>query len=323
MRTALYLLFAVQLIMSGCAGTSNEGAVPKWVKEPPVSNDTQIYGVSVAGTKPEAFKSAVTGLAGSIYKAAGITLKNMNMDEHVKSQADNAIKHELSSLDYTNVSIKETKKINKDTAVLVSMDRQEVAKQLKRKMNEHMDLLGKSINIAKTKTQFVHLAMLGRAHEESPRLIARAVLLKTIEPETDTKYIFDFISKVETDYDKSRFDASVNIISDAGSILFVQPLKKAFAAEGIKTSGLGKKDTDGTNATILLISDKQQEKSVGKYRLRVHLHIKTKTDGATVATEGHSFTTVSTESYHDARQQIASLLTKKIHENGVFHILGF
>jgi hypothetical protein len=323
MRTTFAFLFIIQLVIAGCAGVSEESTVPEWVKEPPVANSTKVYGVFVAATEQEAFKSAAAGLVSSVYKAAKTTLETIVTDEHIKSQADRALKAELSSLDYTGISIKETKKIGEDTAVLVSMDRQEITVQLKRKIDEHIDILNKSINTAKTKTLFIRLAMLGKAHEERPKLIAEAALLKTIDPEADTKYIFDFTSGVEADYDKSKFEVSAGIISDAGSIYFVQPLKKAFAAEGIKPSGPDKKHTDGSNATILLASDKQQEKSAGKYRLKIHLRINTKVGGITVATKEHIFTTASTKSYHDATQQAASLMTAKIHKDGVFHILGF
>ena len=322
MRFFHHIIFlSLVLLMAGCL-TPDTPKTPDWVEHPPEATPQELYGVSVASSLPKTVLSAIGGLATSVYDAAQEPLKAYPLDQQQKHLTQKAMKNVLASLDYDGIEVKQEVKMGKNVAVMIAMERADLIAQLSKKLQAHIDRLEAEI-IANTDVPFFRqLAVLGKVNEEHPAILAQIVLLQTADPFADIKPYLAFIKKTKNSYSHLKFTASVTVISDANAIALVEPLKKAFIAEGIKTANIPDRTND-KRGTVLLQADRQREKTAGGYALKIRLQLKTKTASETIATSEHYYQAVSRKSYKDAETIIAKTFASDIRENGLFHVLGF
>ncbi|GEM_PF-5516147 len=313
------ILFSL-LFLSACTG-SDTPEVPKWVSSPPEATDTEIYGVSVAKSRPEALVSAADGIASSLYTTAETLLPHYRLDTRQTARTKKALKRTLASLDYSRLTVVEERPMKKDIALLVSVRRADLLDQVEKRLDLLDDRLENEITAAQTQPPFVRLAVLGKAHEAHPALLADIVLLQTLDPLANLKPWLERIREREDAYSRIKFNAAVNVISDAGAIRYVGTFKKAFVAEGIRADG-GLSSHD-VAASVLLLADSQREHLADGYHLTVRLRVKTKVAGKTFKITEHFFKAVSKRGYGPAQETTVRQLRDKIREAGLFHFLGF
>ncbi len=307
------------LLFSGCMGTPSTPQIPKWVEHPPEATGTLLYGVSVADGKAKAVVAATSMLADAVFTAAHEPLKVLSLNRNEKRHVEKEMKRILATLDYRSVTVEEEHPMDKNVAVLVQMQRAEMLRQLRQRLQEHLERLQKHLDVPKSTPQFGRLGAYGKAYEERFSLIAYAVLIQTLDPLAKLPEVSRFITQVTRRYDALKYSASVGTIADAGAIAFVEPLKKAFESEGIRTQSLITKD----GGTVLLFSNRQREMRGGEYYLSIRLRLQSKAAEKTVAEAEHFFRAVSPRGYDDAQRIIARTFTEQIREAGLFHYLNF
>ena len=310
----LWLLIPI-LFIQGCS-VPQQPEVPTWVQEPPAATAEEIFGVSVASTPDEAVVSAAGGVAANILQAAEPLASRQTGDNQQRREIIADMKITLQSLDYSQIKVKEQAPLDKDTAVLVTMQRSDVVSQLKQTLTKTSDELSPAAKQATDTPAFVRLGVLGAAHEKQPQFLAKILLLETVDPSTDTSAYRNLSKQIENDYDAIAFGMAVNIISDAGGIVYVETFKQAFRSEGIVSDGK-------PSGTILLYTDSQQEHTGNSYSVRIRLRIESTADSHKIVQNELYLDGRSSRSYDEARQKTADVLMKKIRDEGLFETLGF
>ncbi len=316
-----FVFLSFWLFLTGCM-TPEEPQTPDWVVHPPEATAQELYGVSVASSLPKTVLSAVGGLASAVYDAAQEPLRKYPLDSLQLQRTRRAMKAVLASLDYDGVEVKKKAPMDKNVAVLIAMERADLITQLTVRLQSHIRRLETEI-AANTEGQpfFQRLAVLGKVNEEHAEVLAEIVLLETADPFTDLKPYLAFIERTRSAYDRLKFDASASVISDAGAIAFVVPLKKAFAAEGIGTAYFTQDAKH--RGTVLLFADKQQERTQRGYFLKIRLRTKTRARKQILAKSEHYYQKISPENFKTAESAIAETFAADLRNKGLFHTLGF
>jgi len=290
--------------------------VPVWVAEAPIADDAAFYGVSVAATYDEAVASATTNIGAHVFASAEPRLQTGEGDEALRRRIVSQMKTLLRDADFPDVTVKEHAAMDEKTAVMVQMPRKGYAAQLASRLRTQSDAIENAFASSANAPLFFRLGIRGKAYEERALLLAESVLLSTADPAADTAGIHALVRTIASDYNTLKFGTDIGIISDAGAIVYVDTMKKAFRAEGIGTAG-------SAAGTLLLYADSQQEHSGGSYHVKTRLRLVSTVDGKPVAQSERYLAARSDEGYSDAREQTAEALARIIKEEGLFHTLGF
>ena len=145
MRFRPLLLILPFLFVLGCTAPQ-QPVVPPWVQQPPVATAEELYGVSVAPTPEAAIVSAAGGIASGVLDAAKPLVTRETGDSQLRSEIVSRMKQVLQSLDYSKIKLKEQSPMEKNTAVLVAMQRSDVIAQLKRALQELSGTLSAAVN---------------------------------------------------------------------------------------------------------------------------------------------------------------------------------
>jgi hypothetical protein len=315
MRQKLLALIASALLSAGCFSPETP-KTPAWVEHPPAPTAGELYGVSVANTFNEALISATGNIALTMLKSAEASLETKVRDEKLRKKSVSAMKTVLQAIDYPGVELKQRAAMGEQSAVLVRMPRSAFSAQILSHLKAHKKRIEDLLAAHTADPAFMRLGLLGRSHEEQPLLLAEITLLETADPSADTNKYREFSQQIEADYNALKFGTSITIISDAGAIAYVGPLKKALRSEGIATSG-------NRVGTILLFGDSQREHSGGLYRIKTRVRFESTVKGKRIAQSERFLEARSAKGYDEARRDTAEALLKLIKKEGLFHTFGF
>jgi hypothetical protein len=315
MRLKLLALIASALLSAGCFSPETP-KTPAWVEHPPAPTAGELYGVSVADTFNDALLSATGNIASTVLKSAEASLEKEVRDEKLRKKSVSAMKTVLQAIDYPGVELKQRVAMGEQSAVLVSMPRSAFSAQILSHLQAHRKRIEDLLAAHTADPAFLRLGLLGRFHEEQPLLQAEITLLETADPSADTKGYRAFSQQIEHDYNALKFGAGVTIISDAGAIAYVAPLKQALRSEGIAASGT-------RVGTVLLFGDSQMEHSGGLYSVKTRVRFESTVKGKRIAQSEHFLEARSAKGYDEARRKTAEALLKRIKKEGLFHTFGF
>lgn len=315
MRLNLLILLFVTIVFSGCL-TPQTPEVPAWVEHPPAPTATELYGVSVAKSKEEAFLSAIGNIAATILKGAQLPLARHTRDVNERQAITKAMERALQEIDYPDVVLKQEAEMGEEYAVLITMPRAVFAAQIDARLKAHRETLEQQAKTDEHAPLFQKLGKLGAAHEEKPMLLAEVFLLETADPGSDTNPYHAFAEQMDSAYNTLKFGVAVNVISDAEGIVYVDTMEKALRAEGMLPTG-------NRIGLLLMHADSQQERRNGLFHVTMRLRLESVAKGEQLARNELFLEAVSSHSFVDARRQTAEGLKKRIRDEGIFHTLGF
>lgn len=315
MRLHFIAVSAFALFISGCL-TPETPKTPAWVESPPAATKTELYGVSVSDTPAQAFLSATGGIAATILNDAEPRIKHLSSDTKMRQRIRTAAKAIMGELNYSDIVPKEQATLNQQTAVLVSIPRKTMARQLSSLLKQDEEQIRSSIENSKKHSMLERLGTMGKAYESLPRLLAEIALAEAVDPALESASGHALAEKIAHDYNAIKFGLNVTVISDAEGIVYVDTLYKALRAQGIVPGGK-------QIGTILIYADAQQQHTLNRYEVTMRVRFES-TDGDISAAKAEHFLRASSkDSYTEAKKRSATLLAKQIEEKGLFHTLGF
>lgn len=311
----LLLLTVSLFIVSGCL-SPEKPMIPEWVQHPPKATATELLGVSVAHSPKEAIVSAAGGIASGVLEAAEPRVEQEVSGNHLRHKTSAEMKAILQKMDYSSVKVKEEVAMDKETAVLVSIQRSTFADELRTRMQALSEKVTGTLNTHKNDPDYARLGYLGSLHEDRYIYLAHMILLETVDPTADLTVYKTQMKAVEDSFNTLKFGMGVTIISDPNAIVFVETMKMALRAEGINPLGT-------PAGTLLLYADSQQDHSGASFTVKTRLRIESTIKGTKIVQSEHFLQAQSSQSYADASRKTSDALAKIIKYEGLFHTLGF
>lgn len=309
----IFPLLLSAILFTACL-TPKTPEPPEWVAEPPEVNATNVFGVSVADTPEAAYRSAVGGIAATLFKAAEPLIAERFPDPGEESALTAAVRSRLARLDYAHVIRLSQQPMEEQTAVMVTLPRADIAEQIAAWESSLQARLQAMREHAVSLPAYARVSVLGRAHETLPDFKA-VLLLGELLGDTPRTDGWELAERVEDAYRRIKFGLNVAVISDAEAIVFAEPLKRALRAEGLNPVGVP------PQGTILLNADSQQSRGGGVTRLTMRLGITPKAKGQ--ACGGVTlFLKGSGTDLDAARRSCAEALADTLGNAGLFHTVG-
>jgi len=212
--------------------------IPDWFYAPPKS-DKYFYGAGEGNNVEESKISALNFIAGEIntavsssfVKSEGYSQNNLNTDfyKNVKTKT----KSEVRKINFTNIEIMQTVKVNNKIYLLVRVDKHKLFTNLKMKFDLLHTKIVNQIKASKKYSLLEQLITLNKTEKDIKKALSLANILFTLNPSFDIKkYTNQYNS-----YLTQKIDILHKIsFSVSGDKLFSQKLMEILNQEGYKIS---------------------------------------------------------------------------------------
>jgi len=292
-------------------------SIPDWFYSPPKS-DKYFYGAGEGRNVEESKASALNLIAGEIQTAIsssmsinqGYSNNNGNSDfyKNVKSK----IRTEVKKINFTNIEIMKTVKVNNKIYLLIRIDKQKLFNSLKTKF-ETLDMkIDNEVNTAKKYSALDQLITYNKIKPLITDAISQLNILNTLNPNFDIKpYIKkynSYLSKQTELLHKVTFSVSPND-------LFGQKLIEILNMQNYKIA---------SNSDIKIKLQEQIRKStpMGMAVVRVTVNIKVISKGKTLKSTSIEVKGIS-DNHEQALAKASINFKQKLQKLGINKLLGF
>ena len=322
-------LFLFSLFLIGCATPQEPKKVelPTWMVKPVKDTKEIYYGVGAGKSAEDAVVQALSSISAHLYVRIENSMKQPESfirfigDETTKKNVLSFIKSELKSLDYTHFKVVDSLFVDQEFVVLLSMKRALLFTQEEKEFNTQISKLETEVLARKEHSSFEYFVELHRTQKQREFLLSQISILHTLNSAFVSKRYQTFINQIDEQYSTSKEKLQMQLISDAKAIYFVEPIKNALDAEGIKVN---KSLTNRQDiVTVLLSATTQQDEKRKKKVIKTRLNITTKETQKELSSTTHTLHGESYGSYTEARSETSDHLKNKIDSLGIFTVLGF
>ena len=314
------------LLIFGCADPKPQ-PVPSWITTPTQNTSEKLYGNGAGKTLLEASSQALNIIASNLYLTAHIAMEKethpvrINGDEQTLEDVNNIIKDELGALSLVESTIEKSVVRDQNHIVLMSIKREQFFQFEKKRLDTQIDQIKTSLKEAEKLSPLKHFSLLHKAQLQREEVLAKAVLLQTIQPTFSMAPYDTYINDIDQKYNTLKATFRIQLISDATAMRFSAPIKKALSSEGFIVNSTLQKDKN--TITVMLTATQKQDESNGYKTVKIRLSVSTKNSTKKLSSALHTLSGKSRSSYEEARRQAADHLTKKIRNSDIFSVLGF
>ncbi len=257
----LSIFFVLSLFFVSCmAGKSLQD---DWLKNPPSDTPSFFYGVGFGETKEDATKNALSNISSRISVSVESTFKSSLAStrygkyEDVESEVKNEVVAKSKNIEYTNVKLLKSKYDGEKWAVLVEVDRDDLAQNYIRKLNKIDQKLQNEWSIYQKATPFEKLKISAKIDALLKKTDSYFALLHVLKKDFDEGRYSSRYKRYTKDIRELKNNLVFKIVSDEAS----EPLASLIEE---KLSDMGAKISGGSNYNVLLkITTKAKKR---KYR---------------------------------------------------------
>ena len=299
-----------------------------WTQNPPADTPFSFYGVGYGDTLEEAKNDALSGISSKISVSvastfnSSVTATRVGNDEEVLKNIKNDVVAKSKEIEYSNVKVVKSKKTEDGYVVLVEVNRDDLARSYKRKLDKIDDKIQTEWELFQKASAFEKLKIANNIERYLAQTDTIFPLLHILDESfDDSKYTKRYKMYTKA-IRKAKNSLKIKIVSDENSESLVSLLKEKLSDEGVKLSN--------SNYNVLLkITTKAKKR---KYRssnpkfANVVFALRKTTIKAYDA-EGNVISNVvyktkegSTEGFEDAIAKTAKY-EKKIAQMGIFNFI--
>lgn len=324
------LLFVFGILFLSACGTLSAAQKKSadWTQNPPADTPFSFYGVGYGDTLEEAKNDALSGISSKISVSvastfnSSVTATRVGNDEEVLKNIKNDVVAKSKEIEYSNVKVVKSKKTEDGYVVLVEVNRDDLARSYKRKLDKIDDKIQTEWELFQKASAFEKLKIANNIERYLAQTDTIFPLLHILDESfDDSKYTKRYKMYTKA-IRKAKNSLKIKIVSDENSESLVSLLKEKLSDEGVKLSN--------SNYNVLLkITTKAKKR---KYRssnpkfANVVFALRKTTIKAYDA-EGNVISNVvyktkegSTEGFEDAIAKTAKY-EKKIAQMGVFNFI--
>jgi len=292
-------------------------SIPDWFYSPPKS-DKYFYGAGEGRNIEEAKGGALNFIAGEIQTAVSSSFRknegysNNNGKKDFYKSVRSKLKTEVKKINFTNIEIMKTLKVNNKIYLLVRIDKQKLFKTLKTKFETLDNKIDNEVQISKKYSKLDQLITLNKVSNEIAQALSQANVLSILNPNFDVK---QYSNKYNNYLNQKTALLHEITFSVSPNDLFGQKLIEILNQKDYKIS---------SNSDIKIKLQKQVRNSVtyGMKVARITVNIKVTSKGKTLKS-----TSVEVKGLSNTTEQAiakASISFKnKLQKMGINKLLGF
>lgn len=312
------------LLLIGCGGSQPEPiSYPSWYLNPPINNGSSLYGVGSGADINSAKNSALNAIAASLSLTLSSEFKksessqSLNGNENAYKSIQNTIKAQVKEIEFGSFQVLQNQVSQNEVLVLVEVSRAQLLQKHKEKLDRYSkELHDESHNIAQ-QAIFKQSFLYSKQSAKAQKLKSLALLCKTIDANFSPKPSLDQVANIKKAQNSALNNTKVSIIASKEAKLFVDTLKEGLNKAGIQTV------TSNANTYIHLKNSFQLDEIYGFKIAKAALSISSKDNKQkTMATASIKFSGKSRYDYNKAKANSASILKNKIHQEGIYALLG-
>jgi len=314
------------LLFTGCLNTPQKVAPKKesWYLSPPISTDKTLYALGEGKTSKESVSDALTTLLSTLnltvsseFHAQTVVKEGYNSSK--KSIYTNDITTKLHTIEISNYKILKSKKLGyKHFVSLVSVDKEQLFRSLKVKVEQSLDFAQKQEADSKEKTLLQKIKEFKKIMISLKSLPNELKVMHSLNPNFVAKSYIERYNYFKIQLNNKLEQLSFYLVKKK-NLSLVSSIETGLNQEGFNV--VQKKDIYAL--TVTLTSNYIDSKAYGFFIRKSTLDIIVKdSSGKKVGINQHFITGQSTKSFKDANEDIAYKLSKLIKKNGVLQILG-
>jgi len=324
----LILIIGV-LFLSAC-GTPKASAKEQidWVTNPPADNPFTFYGVGYGATLEDAKNDALSSISSKISVSvastfnSSVTAKRIGEDEEVLKSIKNSVVAKSKEIEYSNVKVLKSKKIDDEYVVLVEVNKEELARSYKQKLKKIDQKIETEWEFFQKASAFEKLKIANKIERYLAQTDEIFALLHILDEDFNEKKYEKRYMKYTKEIQKAKNSLKIKIISDKNSEPLVSLIKEELSNEGVKLSN---RDYNVLLKITTKAKKRKYRSSNPKFAHVVFALRKTTikaydADGNVISNVVYKTKEGSTEGFEDALAKTAKY-QKKINQMGIFNFL--
>jgi len=215
----LLLIFATIFLLSGCSSTKNEPNYPQWYTK--IHKDSPIYlhGLGESSSKKGAIAIALNEIASKItvsIESSYSSTTNVSGKNYNKS-IQKTIKNSIKKIEFTNYKVlKEVVLSNNTYAVLVQVDRLDLAHSLEIKIADEIKSANTKLN-SKFNNFTLKLKTMAKIQNSIPSIKSNIFILGTLDEMMDIKKYLSSINQINKKINKIKNMTTMSITNTTTS----------------------------------------------------------------------------------------------------------
>ncbi len=243
MRLQTFLFASILFFLTACGvSAASPNSSDSWMTNPPSDNPLYFYGVGYGATLEDAKNDALSQISSKISVSvastfnSSVTANRIGDDEEVKKSIKNEIVAKSKEIEYSNVKVIKSKKTADGYAVLVEVNRDDLARNYERKLQKIDSKIKTEWELFQKASAFEKLKLASKIEKYLSETDSIFPLLHILDEDfDDSKY-----TKRYQNYTKAIREAKNSLIMkieyDKNSESLVSLLKEYLSREGVKFS---------------------------------------------------------------------------------------
>ena len=328
MKNLVLIIGLLFLSACGALNASQPTDTKDWTQNPPADTAFSFYGVGYGDTLEEAKNDALSGISSKISVSvastfnSSVTARRVGDDEEVLKSIKNDVVAKSKEIEYSNVKVVKSKKTDDGYAVLVEVNRDDLARSYKRKLDKIDDKIQMEWELFQKASPFEKLKIANKIEHYLAQTDAIFPLLHILDEDFDDSQYTKRYKMYTKEIRKAKNNLKIKIVSDENSESLVSLLKEKLSDEGVKLSN--------NNYNVLLKittkAKKRKYRSANPKFANVVFALRKTTikaydgDGNVISNVVYKTKEGSTEGFEDAIAKTAKY-EKKIAQMGVFNFI--
>lgn len=323
-----FQIFALIFCLTSCI-TNKSTALPEWYLNPPQNNSISLYGVGYGKDVKNAEQDALNNLAQKIVVSVSSQMdiskqeNTYNKTSNFSESARQEISSKVQKISFQNFKNEKSSVFNKDIYTLVSVNRDELAKNYITKIENYNRQIDNLVKNSKDKTLIEQKAAFVQIEDIVTKSAQELIILKAVSLDNSLTSSFDQkYNQLALAHQTIDNNLSVYFEYDDKSSKIAKMLENQLTKQNIKVN---KNRTNTANEVIFKITAETNNQNLhSTYYQKNEINIAILSNkNQVIKTKQLSASGASSISYIEAENNMIKQLAKKLESEDIFKTMGF
>lgn len=326
----ILLITLVTLLFTACGSTKRVVVVtekenPSWYKNPPVSNEKELYALAEGTNKKEAIANAlglmVSTLGVSI--SSNFSSKTTQKDgkhSSLESRSVSEVKSSVEMIKISHYDVVHSESLGfKRYSVLVHSNKKKLFLSMKHELDQIFSIINTKREAMKHSNGLKELALYKKSVQDIQSIPNRLLVMNSLDKNfTGEEYLLK-MKIIETTYEKLASNISFRIEAEQNVQNLIAPISKGLSDKGFGVKNHGSK----VNFKVSINATLTKASSYGFSIIRAQVNLVTKgKNSKSIGSNSIHLVGQSTQSFEVAKQNLTLKLDALIAKVGISKVLG-
>ena len=330
MRVFMIFLSVFIVLFSGCGVqkqivVAQKQELPSWYKNPPKSNQTELYALGFGKDKKSATTDALTQMVSTLSVSVSSKFSGRTVVKEGSSSSSTATyidesKSEVKKIRISNYEILKAQSLGfKKYAVLVTSNKKKLFDSMKQEIEQEFSIIDKKKKIISKQNLIKQIAFYREAKKSLSSLPNKLLVMSELKSGFDGTIYLNKLNKIEMMYEKLLSSITFTIKANYEAKNLKTPIAKGISDEKFKIS-----KSRGKNNFIIKIGSKIEKANAYGFTLaRSAISIRVEDyKGNIIGSNKLNITGQSTQGFAIAKENVAIKLSALIKKEGIEKIIG-